>query len=155
MKIVEKSPSKAKKSGHDAALGLLCLCITPFDGKSKAPAGSTIRTTPSRRRARNAREADHFEHLTAKQEQQKTYYDERARATPLSPVVPRQPAVIRNKSTNRWDQPLRSLLTSIDLPLSRRHKLTKKSRPCRGTFARANQADRCVNLLHSARRSTP
>ena len=33
--------------------------------------------------------------------------------------------------------------------------LTKKSRPCRGTFARANQADRCMNLLHCAQRSTP
>ena len=31
----------------------------------------------------------------------------------------------------------------------------KKSRPCRGTFARANQADRCMNLLHCAQRSTP
>ena len=55
------------------------------------------------RRARNAGEADHFEHLTAKQEQQKIYYDERARATPLSPVVPSQPVVIRNESTNKWE----------------------------------------------------
>ena len=31
----------------------------------------------------------------------------------------------------------------------------KKSRLCRGTFARANQADRCMNLLHCAQRSTP
>ena len=31
----------------------------------------------------------------------------------------------------------------------------KKSRPCRGTFARANQADRCMNLLHWAQRSMP
>ena len=31
----------------------------------------------------------------------------------------------------------------------------KKSRPCRGTFARANQADRCMNLLHCTQRSTP
>ena len=33
--------------------------------------------------------------------------------------------------------------------------IVKKSRPCRGTFARANQADRCMNLLHCAQRSTP
>ena len=33
--------------------------------------------------------------------------------------------------------------------------LKKKSRPCRGTFARANQADRCMNFLHCAQRSTP
>ena len=31
----------------------------------------------------------------------------------------------------------------------------KKSRPCRGTFARANQANRGMNLLHCAQRSTP
>ena len=47
--------------------------------------------------------ADHFEHLGAKQEQQKTYYEERACATPLSPVVPSQPVVIRNESTNKWE----------------------------------------------------
>ena len=33
--------------------------------------------------------------------------------------------------------------------------LALKSRPCRGTFARANQADRRMNLLHCAERSTP
>ena len=33
--------------------------------------------------------------------------------------------------------------------------LTKKSRPCRGTFAQANQGDRCMSLLHCAHRSTP
>ena len=32
--------------------------------------------------------------------------------------------------------------------------LTRKSRSCRGTFARANQADRSMNLLHCAQRST-
>ena len=31
----------------------------------------------------------------------------------------------------------------------------KKSRPCQGTFARASQADRCMNLLQCAQRSTP
>ena len=31
----------------------------------------------------------------------------------------------------------------------------KKSRPCRGTFARPNQAERCMNLLHCAQRLTP
>ena len=33
--------------------------------------------------------------------------------------------------------------------------LTRKSGPCRGPFARANQADRRINLLHCAERSTP
>ena len=33
--------------------------------------------------------------------------------------------------------------------------LMKKSRLCRGTFACANQADRCMILLHCAQRSTP
>ena len=33
--------------------------------------------------------------------------------------------------------------------------LTKKSRTWRGTFACANQADRCMNLPHCAQRSTP
>ena len=43
------------------------------------------------------------------------------------------------------------------LTLSRRFQVctVKKSRSCRGTFARANQADRCMNLLHCAQRSTP
>ena len=107
VKIVKKSLAKAKKSGLDPALALLCLRITPIDGKSKSPAellfGRQLQDNLPRRRARNAGEADHFEHLAAKQEQQKTYYDERARATPLSPVVPSQPVVIRNESTNKWE----------------------------------------------------
>ena len=107
VKIVKKSLAKAKKSGIDPALALLCLRTTPIDGKSKSPAellfGRQLQDNLQRRRAKNAGEADHFEHLAAKQEQQKTYYDERARATPLSPVVPSQPVVIRNESTNKWE----------------------------------------------------
>ena len=48
----------------------------------------------------------HFEHLGTKQEQQKTYNDEHARATPLSPVVPSQPVVIRNENRNSGSQRL-------------------------------------------------
>ena len=107
MKIVKKSLAKAKKSGLDPALALLCLRTTPIDGKSKSPAellfGRQLQDHLPGRRARNAGEADHFEHLAAKQEQQKTYYDERARTTSLSPVVPSQPVVIRNESTNKWE----------------------------------------------------
>ena len=46
---------------------------------------------------------------------------------------------------------------SSSLRVTRRFQActVKKSRPCRGTFARANQADRCMNLLHCAQRSTP
>ena len=107
VKIVKKSLAKAKKSGLDPALALLCLRTTPIDGKSKSPAellfGRQLQDNLPRRRTRNAGEADHFEQLAAKQEQQKTYYDERARATPPSPVVPSQPVMIRNESMNKWE----------------------------------------------------
>ena len=107
LKLVKKSLAKAKKSGLDLALALLCLRATPIDGKSKSPAellfGRQLQDNLPRRRARNAGEADHFAHLAAKQEQQNTYYDQHARRTPLSPVVPSQPVVIRNESTNKWE----------------------------------------------------
>ena len=107
MKIVKKSLAKAKKSGLDPALALLCLRTMPIDGKTKSPAellfGRQLQDNLRRRHARNAGEADHFEHLAAKQEQQKTYYDKRARATPLNPVVPSQSVVIRKETTNKWE----------------------------------------------------
>ena len=119
VKIVKKSLAKAKKSGLDPALALLCLRTTPIDGKLKSPAellfGRQLQDNLPRCRARNAGEADHFEHLAAKQEQQKIYYDERARATPLSPVVPSQPVVIRNESTNKWEP---AIVKSTDQPRS-------------------------------------
>ena len=72
MKLVKKSLAKAKKSGLDPALALLCLRTTPIDGKSKSPAellfGRQLQDNLPRRRARNADEEDHFEHLAAKQE---------------------------------------------------------------------------------------
>ena len=49
VKIVKKSLAKAKKSGLDPALALLCLRTTPIDGKPKSPAellfGPSFRTT--------------------------------------------------------------------------------------------------------------
>ena len=91
VKITRKFLTKAKKSGLDAALALHCLRTTPIDGKSTSPAellfGRQLEDNLPRRHARNADEADHFEHLAAKQEQQKTHYDERARTMPLSPIV--------------------------------------------------------------------
>ena len=107
VKIVKKSLAKAKKSGLDPALALLCLRTTLIDGKSKSLAEllfeRQLQDNLPRCRAKNAGEADHFKHLAAKQKQQKTYYDECARATPLSPVVPSQPVVIRNESTSKWE----------------------------------------------------
>ena len=109
VKTVKKSLAKAKKSGLDPALALLCLRTTPIDGKSNSPAEllrQQLQDNLQRRRTRNAGEADHFEHLAAKQEQQKTNYDERARATPLSPVVPSQPAVTETKARTSGNQQL-------------------------------------------------
>ena len=109
VKIVKKSLVKARKSGLDPALALLCLRTRPIDGTSKSPAELLF----GRQLQDNlpGREADHFEHLAAKQEQQKTYYDERARTTSLSPVVPSQPVVIRNESTYKWEP---AIVKSID-----------------------------------------
>ena len=76
VKIVKKSLAKAKKSGLDPALALLCLRTTLIDEKSKSPAellfGRQLQDNLPRRRARHDGEANHFEHLAAKQEQQKT-----------------------------------------------------------------------------------
>ena len=106
MKIVKQSLTKAKKSGLDSALALLCLRTTPIDGKSKSPAelllGRQLQDNLPRRQPRNPNEADHFEHLVAKQQKQKQHHDEHARAKPLSPVVPSQPVVVRNPATNNW-----------------------------------------------------
>ena len=43
----------------------------------------------------------------------------------------------------------------VDVHCAFQRALTRKSRPCRGTYGRANQTDRCMNLLHCAQRSTP
>ena len=131
VKIVKKSLAKAKKSGLDPALALLCL-RTKRSGKSKSPAellfGRQFQDNLPRRRARNTGEADHFKHLTAKQEQQKTDYDERARATPLSPVVPSQPVMIRNESTNKLEP---AIVKSTD-----RHRSAIVETPQGKTFRR-------------------
>ena len=136
VKIVKKSLAKAKKSGLDPALALFRLRTTPIDGKSKLPAellfGRQLQYNLPSCRARNASEADHFEHLAAKQEQQKTYYDERARATPLSPVVPSQPVVIRNESTNKWEP---AIVKSSD-----QHRSAIVERP-QGKTLRRNRID--------------
>ena len=64
VKIVKKSLAKAKKSGLDPALALLCLRTTPINGKSKSPAellfGRQLQDNLPRRRARNAGESRPF-----------------------------------------------------------------------------------------------
>ena len=60
-------------------------------------------------------------------------------------------AVINPEFQAKWSKFPLVRLSHCDFKLA----LTRKSRPCRGTFARANQADRCMNLLRCAQRSTP
>ena len=59
------------------------------------------------------------------------------------------------KGSVEWSRHERHFCSLLPYHCDFKLALTKKSRPCRGTFARANQADRCMNWLHCAQRSTP
>ena len=105
IRTVKSLLSKAKQSGTDVHMAILCLRTTPVSQHLPSPGelltGRKLRGNVPVRQATQHRDSDHIrEQLQKRQETQKVYHDRTA--NDLSPLMPGQSVTVQDHRTNRW-----------------------------------------------------
>ncbi|XP_028395789.1 uncharacterized protein K02A2.6-like [Dendronephthya gigantea] len=107
IQTVKNSFRKAKASGNDPKMVLLCIRTTPVDSSIPSPGellfGRKLQgNLPVRIPNSDHRRDEVHARLVEKQQRQKTYYDQHARD--LSQLVPGQEVRIQDNRTKEWQQ---------------------------------------------------
>ena len=107
IQTVKHSLAKAKASGNDPNMALLCIRTTPVDSNVPSPGellfGRKLQgNLPVRIPNRDHRRDEVYARLVEKQQKQKNYYDQHARD--LSHLVPGQEVRIQDHRTKGWEQ---------------------------------------------------
>ena len=104
VKIVKKTLMKAKKSGSDPNVALICHRATPIDGELPSPAellfGRRVQDNLPRRFDQSPT-SNITRRLQEKQAKQKCYYDQHTKVLPR--LIPGQRVTVENPKTSKWE----------------------------------------------------
>ena len=105
VKIAKRALEKARESGTDPHLALLCIRATPVCQGLPSPAemlfGRQVQDNLPRKHQRDTRDEAIRQKLEERQDQQKVHHDQRAQS--LRPLVPGQHVGIRSPTTHLWE----------------------------------------------------